>query len=245
MTSSVINPWESLPNNAFVLPKDKLKLDAFNKKIHGKKYEQEARIVFDNYIPSPYIGNHKNALIVLLSLNPRHIQGYKPGLNHALYEQIARENLTHKFQDYHFYPLDPALAETPSGYCYFKSMLGPLIEATGMNPCEFSRKIFCVEYLPYFSYSGKYWNWKNELLPSQEYTVNLVLSAMKNEKIIFVILRSKEAWFKAIKDISGSEQKLSEFKERYYELSNPQCAIISRGNLKDKRFDEIVKTIKG
>ena len=222
-----INPWKNLPTTApFILPEDKEIINACNKRWIGTPYE-----VLLNEIPSPYIGNPK-APIVLLNLNP----GYSPcdqeSPNLARFREVARANLLHQFNDYPFYVLDPSLEGTPSGYAWFMQKLGPLMRAANLTTQELSKKLFTVEYFPY--HSVKY-GWKGGILPSQKYSVYLIMEAIRRETII-VIMRGKNIWTEAIPELTKYP--------KVYKLNSPQNVIISENNLGEEAFDLIVKKLR-
>jgi len=223
------NPWLQLQKKApFVLSCDAKLIDEFNRDWSNTQFE-----IILSETPSPYIGDPE-AQIVFLNLNP----GYSPyeinessSLKISHCDEIARENLLHKFYDYPFYVLDPSLAGTPSGYEWFNQRFSPLIKAAGMNTKELSKKIFLAEFFPYRS---KKFKWVGSILPSQEYVVSLVEKAISRQAII-VIMRGEKLWFSAIPTL-----------EKYYNrytLHSPQNVTISEKNLGKEGFKVVIENL--
>src|SRR5215204_4755778 len=66
--TSVANPWLALPSTApYVLPEDRLKVEAFNAKLPSTS---PCRLDVKTVIPEPFIGAVTSAPVVVLQLNP-------------------------------------------------------------------------------------------------------------------------------------------------------------------------------
>jgi len=220
------NPWLNLSEHSpFILFSDIEKIQLYNSK---QKYDKH-RIILDE-LPSPYIGN-PNAPIIFLNLNPAYSPEESQSSNYSRYQDIARMNLLHKFNDYPFYVLDPSLRGSPSGFDWFKQRFNPLIESSGLSDKEISNKLFLVEYFPYRS--QKY-NWKNGLLPSQYYSISLIKSAI-NRNAIIVIMRGKNLWFNAIPELKNYKN--------LYILHSCQYVTISENNIGYEGFEKITNRI--
>lgn len=219
------NPWPHLIYKApFVLIEDKPYLDLFNSRYHGSNKE-----IMLNQLPSPYIGDPK-APIVLLNRNPSYDEEEK---NSVSFLEIAGANFAHKFFDYPFYPLNPKLEGTPSGYEWWKEKLTPLIYATGLDELNLSKKLFCGEYFPYHS---KIYGYGNKILPSQKYGWSLVESALTHGALV-VIMRGKKDWYNAV-------PLLAKYPKQVFILHNPRNVIISKNNLGKEAFDLVVKKLQ-
>lgn len=220
------NPWIHLTNKPpFVLLEDKSFLDSFNSRYQGTDKE----IMLDQ-IPSPYIGDPK-ASIILLNLNP----GYdREENNNESFSRIARANFLHEFFDYPFYPLDPRLKGTPSGYEWWKRILTPLMHATGLDEISLSKKIFCVEYFPY--HSVKY-GYGSRTLLSREYGGYLIESAL-TRGVLVIIMRGEGDW-------KATVPQLGKHSEQVFVLHSPQNVVISENNLGKEAFDLVVEKLQG
>jgi len=224
------NPWTHLPNDApFVLPEDDGSVRAFNKRHAGKPTE----VLFDQ-LPSPYVGNPE-AAIVLLNLNPAYALETASTPTLAMFTDIAKANFAHRFFDYPFYPLDPRLEGSPSGYEWWsKRCLGDLIRESEIDVKEFAKKIFCAEFFPY--HSRKY-GWDGGVLPSQRYTMALVDAAVLRGALLIALWGNgnKGAWLKAVPSLSSNN---------IITLHSAQNPKISRGNLGDGLFEKIIKRLR-
>jgi hypothetical protein len=218
------NPWLNLPSKApFVLPEDESFIKLFNDRCH----KSEEAIMLDQ-LPSPYIGD-PNAPVVLLNLNP----GYdNKESNSPLFAKIARSNFSHAFFDYPFYPLDPKLQGTPSGYDWWTKKLNPLMRAAGLDNLQTSKRLFCVEYFPYHStrygYTGK-------TPPSQKYGSRLVESALSRGASV-IIMRGKKAWLEAV-------PSLADHAKQVFTLHSSQNVIFSENNFGKENFSALVKKL--
>ncbi len=221
------NPWTHLPTvPPFIFSEDEKAIEVFNDRCRDPK----GKILLDQ-LPSPYVGN-PDAPIILLNLNPGY--GLETGSEKAceLFSSIARSNFLHQFDDYPFYPFNPALAEvSQAGHEWWKGRVGPLMRAVNVGWEELSKKIFCVEYFPY--HSVKY-QWKGELLPSQRYSVHLVGNALKRNPVV-IVMRGERIWREAVPFLTKIP----------YATCNPQKPYISEGNIGANQFAELVRLIKG
>jgi hypothetical protein len=80
-----------------------------------------------------------------------------------------------------------------------------------------ARGVLCAEYFPYHSKSFK----KGALLPSQEYTFDLVRRAIERGAVV-LLMRSKRLWLDAV-------PKLVSY-DRLFEANSSQCAHVSPNN---------------
>lgn len=221
------SPWKDLPKIApFILAEDNTGVSDFNTRAKGTAFE----IMLDQ-MPQPYIGD-PYAPVLLLNLNPGYAPDASSHLTQKLFAETARINLDHVFGEYPFYPLDPALAGSPSGHEWWSLILGPLIRASGRPAQEVSRKVFCAEYFPYHSVSYK---WGEDLLPSQRYTVHLVEDAL-NRGAQVVIMRSRKLWEHAVPALIHNPN--------VYVLKNPQRTFISEGNMDEGAFKKVTQLVR-
>ena len=222
------NPWFNLTAKPpFVLDEDRSFLDSFNSRHRGSVKE----IILDE-MPSPYIGNPE-ASVIFLNLNPGYVAGESASPIISRFREMAKANLLHQFFDYPFYPLDPTLEGTPSGYRWFTQKFNPLIIASGMSSRALSQKIFLVEYFPYRS--QKY-GWDSNFLLSQEYSIDLVKKAISRQAIV-VIMRGEALWLSAL-------PILREYSNRCT-LHSPQNVTISENNLGEEGFRAIMNKLRG
>ncbi|MCL1967543.1 MAG: hypothetical protein FWF67_06640 [Fibromonadales bacterium] len=228
MGKKMKNPWTNLKadkNGKYISNDDKDIMPALEKKLVGK-YKLHLEL-----LPEPFIGNPK-APIYLLNLNPgfskENVEEHKK--NKKLRECIVKNN-SHKPQKYPFYWLDPNLKETGGGK-WWRRRLGPLLKKIG-NDELVSKSIFCVEYFPYHSKEYK----KAPLIPSQKYNENLIINAIKSNKLI-IVMRNEEIY----SEISDYEKHKA--KKLVLCCKNRETPWISKGNFLDKAgFAKIISEI--
>lgn len=222
------NPWESLNNNRpFVLASDIQIIEDHN---NNPKTNENHKIHTELY-PEPFLGN-PDADVVLLNLNP----GFSPDdsnfhQSNEYFIQQARKNLLHK-SDHGFYLLDEKIKEAP-GYTWWNNKLKALIEKCGRE--QVAQNLLCVELFPYHSKKFK----KIAPLKSQKYAFNLLKKAIKRNAII-IIMRSEELWIESVPEI-----KIAIERKQCSSLKNPQSVYLTKGNLPEGVFDQLIKKIKG
>lgn len=217
------NPWLKLPKKEpFILPND---LEALR-----RNNADLIRIgIHPELLPVPYLGDINKASIVLLCLNP----GYNKKLDDLAYSDKAFieesiKSLTFSCQT-PFYCLNEKFSFT-GGYIWWKKLLKDLINRFGMK--KISEKIMCIQYFPY--HSKKYHNLPF-ILPSQNYSFNLVKQTIKQKKVI-IIMRSKKFWLKAVPDLENYP---------YIELKNFRRPYLTENNLKNKSdFSKIIDAFR-
>lgn len=214
------NPWLNLPTKApYVLPQDQPSIELHR---HAK---DELR--FDT-LPEPYIGGLNNAEVIFLALNP----GFRDSditvnLSHP---KFARANSHNQSDPYNssFYYFDGGFEET-GGYWWWKQKLKPL-QDRGVTEQAIRNKIMFIEYLPYHSKTaGKI---SNLIIPSQQFTFELVREAIRRDKLI-IMMRSETLWVKAVPELKG----------KYIMPHNKRNVIISPGNMGQENFDTILQKL--
>ncbi len=176
------NPWTDLPSEPpFVAAADHPLLDS--------SYIKRAQLRL-NHLPVPYLGDPRQARIILLGLNP----GWSPSTDafetSPEYQSRNRDCLL--FTARHpFFSLDPQLSDTP-GYKWWYARLRLLIEEFGLEIV--THRLACVEWFPYHSAT---FTRPPKLLPSQRFGFALVADAIERGAVI-VIMRSSQFWLKSV-----------------------------------------------
>jgi|GEM_PF-658167 len=219
------NPWRRLPRRApFLLPEDKDIVCEFNESANDDFK------VHPELLPEPFLGCPE-APVVLLNLNP----GYSPNdlANHTdpAFATGARNNLLHKPASFPFYLLDPD-NHCALGYEWWNNKLKSLIKSLGRELV--AQSVLCVEYFPYHS---RHFGHAGLALPSQQYSFDLVRSAISRHAVI-VVMRGKRHWFKAIPELQSYSRS------RIYHLRNPRRPTISPKNC-PKGYESVVRAIGG
>jgi hypothetical protein len=203
------NPWLLLPTEPpLVLQTDALAVNTFNRTAKPEKQ-------YDlSLLPEPFFG-HLDAPIVLLALNP----GLHPSdaVVHAQKEFVtqARRSLSHNLAPYPFLHLQPE-SSTPGAF-WWRRIAGPLIQATSFEVV--AKGILCVQYFPYHSRS---FSPSSPNVPSQQYSWNLVRSAIERNAEI-VVMRSWRLWASAVPELATHT--------KVHHVRNPRNPSLSAGNL--------------
>jgi hypothetical protein len=95
-----------------------------------------------------------------------------------------------------------------------------------------ARKLMIVQYFPYQS---RRYRPVREILPSQQYTFDLVRWGSEQGKLM-VVLRGKRLWLQAVPDLA----------ERGHIMAHsPRSGHVSPGNLGEVRFHQVLERIVG
>lgn len=235
------NPWtvlvDSLRNGEergeYFLDEDKAVIDRFNDEVKDRKSKdkEEHRVHLELQLPEPFIGDPK-ANVMILNLNPSYDEEQIEIYQDDKVKKATYNNWIHKpvNSDYPFYPLDPQFKVKINGKKigianYWSSAFKNLLEE--VKNADYSdeearkiiaKNIFVVECFPYHSQKGG----DHPVVPSQEYSVQLVKEAIKRGAII-VVIRHKNHWEHAVIDLVG-------YKNRY-DYINHQIASLSCDNI--------------
>lgn len=219
------NPWLKLPKNSpYILPQDQSIIDDFN----GRCRSEEFKIVQEMY-PEPFIGR-VDAPIILLNLNPGF--GGKQDLqvhrSDSKLSEVIKKNLSHSITDWPFYFLNPELSNTP-GYLWWAKKLKSVINIAGVKST--ADNLLCIEFFPY--HSSKF-RQTRQVLPSQEYTRQLVYSAIRRDAII-IGMRAIKIWQAFIPELVNYHS--------FFKLNSPQNVAVSPNNCKIG-FEMIIKELQ-
>lgn len=217
------NPWRDLPlQPPFILPIDLPYLDQLR-----WKDDDPSRLRFEMY-PVPYLGNPRSAEVYLLTLNP----GFE---EHRYREEVDNQAfVTEHLKSYTFestppfHVLDPRFSRT-GGYIYYHSRMREVIQLVGWQTV--AEKIMCLEFFPYHSQTYRHLPC---VLPSQEYTFDLVRQAIVQKKMI-IFQRSKKFWLQAIPELADYPT---------FELNSYRAPYLSRKNLGETAFEEMLHLMR-
>jgi hypothetical protein len=219
----VENPWLRLPTEPpYVLPEDEAAVREFN-----AKADEDCRLLIDDFLPEPFVGNPAAPVILLLN-NPG--CGSKARFRQeAPFIKRMRDNLVHRASDCSFaYFADDV---NPDLKLWWNKKLKGLL-ACGLHHGVLAEAICAVDYFPYPS--KRFRGWKGRLLSgAQDYSFDLVRKAIQREAVI-VLVRGKRRWLKAAPELDGYK--------RLCKVSNPQVGSISQKNC--KKFKRVVRAIK-
>ncbi len=219
------NPWLR-----FAYPKDKNHLYyADEYMIHSDdksivdSYNQNraSRYAFEPHVPPfPFLGNPFTARVILLSLNP----GYIKRINKDVALLLEQTRICSKLNDEWYKRMthdtdsmfpsrddeDLYTAFQVLGDWYWVDMLAKLREDTGIEECDFNRRIAMIQLMPYTSEAC---NKVLTNLPTQQYTKKLIEYLLdKQGGPIFVVMRSESEWERLLGVSSFQNGK---YKERF------------------------------
>lgn len=213
-----------------------------------------------NFYPQQFVGNIRNANVIILSKNPRYTEGYEELYNNNKnYQQTCLDSLQLKKVGFHAFDLDEG---DELGYAAKKFKFW--FEDAGMgeqfktikdykeNVNWFTKHIALAEFFPYHSndYNGKISGIveKRGYLPSQRFLFDLIKERIADKSkppVTILIARGYAEWTKAIPELKTYE--------KCYRSSNPRNATIRAKHLlkedgkskisAEKEFSEILSKL--
>lgn len=212
---SIPNPWNHLTQCGYyhVAYCDKTEILEINDKIgaNDEKFHLELW-------PEPFVGN-PNAMVYLLNGNP----GYTAGkdemfANDMVFQSLVKNTIVHKptpgKDDFLYFNEIKCNSETHPGCDWWMKRTKQLRSVLGRNPV-----LFNVEFCPYHSKNA---NNIPEYLPSYDYTNQLVINAINDNKII-VVMRMVNRWIRRIPRLMNYPN--------FYRLLNYRNVSLTSGNL--------------
>jgi hypothetical protein len=225
------NPWRRLPEESpFVLPEDRDKVLAFNKKA------SQNRFLRLDLIPEPFVGR-PGAPLVILANNPgaKNSERAEYRRNPEFVKRM-RDNLLHELSaDFPFCFLDPDPNLIPPGKAWWELKLKWLFdefENRDRARAILARSILAVDFFPYISRKYKH---DRLSLPSQDYSFDLVRKAV-NRGAVIVLTRGQRRWLKAIPELDRHPGLVR--------LKEVQRAPISPDNCCDDGYQKVVRAIE-
>jgi hypothetical protein len=221
--TDIANPWLRLPR----VPPYVLDVDRDFILRHNTVAPDDYKII-DHCIPEPFIGNPETAKVVLLLLNPGFNKNTdsdshrRSDFKDAIFRNIRRET-----QEYHFYPLNPDFKDTACGE-WWRRRFRTLIEKVDKR--VLADKLLAIQLFPYHSQK---WNPKCPMCESQKYSSYLAKTMLRKQGTKVVGMRSKKLW--------GVENEA--FLGVPY-LKNPRNVCVSRANMEDGLFEDLVKILR-
>lgn len=220
------SPWRGLrPRPPYVLDEDRGEIAAYN-----ALPKADSAIQLD-IPPSPFIGSYEMARVVILTKSPSwDDQDLDQHENNPEYANQRWQNLTFENEDFPFYVLNPAFAETRAGQ-WWNTYLKELVEAcdavTEGRGREFvGRRLFSIAFFPYHvnSYAGKVSG-----LRCQKFAQNMV-SSLRSEGLPIIVASGAPDWYAALPRLKGY----------VYVPRNAQGGNLTKTNLPEGVFDDLV-----
>jgi hypothetical protein len=219
------NPWLELnaESEQYLLEMDRDEILRFNTRVHP-----ECRIVLDS-IPEPFIGNPESARVVLLLLNPGHVDSDRESHRVKTFKRSLIQNLHHQPQDYPFYPLNPLFESTGSAK-WWLPRTRELLRESGLDRATLARRLLAIEWFPYHSRNSVLA--RQPLCESQEYTFQIAREMLRTKFVL--VMRSVNHWANVDVDFLGVPR-----------LKIPRSCYISKGNMDGGLFDELLRKLGG
>lgn len=232
------NPWLDLPDEQeLVLPIDRPYVEVHNR-IFDETRPHHLRLTSP---PSPFAGRFDAPFVVLLA-NPGHAEEDASEQNEPSNRKVILDNLRTE-NGAPFWPLTPQFAETSAGR-WWRSRTRELAETVAYGDVEtgyrvLSERLLEIELHGYHSTS---WFAPRAQFPSQAFNVQLVRRAMRNGAVILAA-RAVDCWYAAVPS-DGDSMALMDYPELIEGTQSKQSAYISRGNLAEGTFDQIVAALR-
>lgn len=232
------NPWIALAQDErrknFILKEEQSIVEKFNARV-SEQYKIQTSI-----FPAPFMGDVRNASVLILMLNPGYdpkeeIAGYYSQYSHWWLKQI--QHILPK-PEMPLFCLDDDYIKKSS---YWAQKLRPLIDVAGQK--NIAHQVAKIQFFPYHSqkYKPLYKKLLKEegfeaYLPSQKYNFKIVIKAMERGALL-IIPRSKKYWFDAIPELKS-------YPNKYY-TKNYRNPILSQNNLGLPGFTAVMDTLRG
>lgn len=216
------NPWEAISKiPPHILESDLKALEKCRKKPENLGWK-------GSLMPIPYLGNYQKASVIILCLNP----GYSENNDEKDYcnNYFFQENLKGLLMNSKipFYALDQKV-NFSGGYVWWTKIFKQLINQFGLT--VISTKIMCLQYLAYHS---KTFINPPCIIPSQEFTFNILRQSIRDQKTI-VIMRSKKLWINAVPELENYP---------YIELKNHRRPFLTERNMMKENFEKLIESLK-
>lgn len=204
------NPWSDFNQNInetnFILKQEQSVIKEFNERADDK-YK-----IHTELMPAPFMGDVKNAAVMILVLNPGFDKEEERKGFYTKYRKYWQNEIQHKFDErLPLFCLDEEYRQYSN---YWANVLAPIIVKLGENGKEIVAKNVCkVQLFPY--QSAKYKpiqksilvsNGFDRYLPSQLYSFQLVKDAI-NRNTLIIIPRALKKWEEAVVELKDYKNK--------------------------------------
>lgn len=208
------NPWNNLTKCSYhVAVCDEAFILDINKTI--KKPDDKFHL---ELWPEPFVGN-PDAMVYLLNGNPGYTaQKDELFANDMGFQSLVKNSIVHKptsgYDDFFYFSDINCNGETHPGCDWWMKRTKQLRSVLGRNP-----RLFNIEFCPYHSINA---NNIPDYLPSYDYTNQLVINAISDNKII-VVMRMVNLWIRRIPQLMNYPN--------LYRLLNYRNVSLTSGNL--------------
>jgi hypothetical protein len=225
------NPWLDLPRNPldsrYILEMDRAFVEHYNTRYTG---HPRKRLMVKS-IPEPFIGCPETARLVLLNLNPGHSDEDEEQHRGLELKEAIFRNLRGEFQEYPFYPLNPAFAHTGVGR-WWCNRTEKLHKASGLTAPQFAQSLLVIEWFPYHSKECGLGE-KPTCGESQRFSHHLAKEMLNKKGALVLGMKARKRWV-----------NVDPLFEQVPFLKSRQNASITRNNMKPGLFDSIVSALQ-
>ena len=215
------NPWVDLPTSEpYVLQSDRNWVS---------RQAGNAAFTFAT-IPEPFLGDARNATVVLLNLNPGDDPSDLVAHSSPQFREVVIRNLRHEAMEYPFYGIDPRFAWTGC-VKWWTRILRELFNVARLDRKVVAQKLAVIEWFPYHAKKSKRVPRSPECA-SQQYSFELARTALGDKKLV-VGMRARPRWSAVDSSYAAIPY-----------LKNWQNPTLSRGNMTTSLWDSIVDALR-
>jgi hypothetical protein len=226
MSDALVEYWKAFhpsTEGLNVHPKDREWLEKSNRaalrqaplKTHGKYIASdrfgEDKDLHLSLLPLPYIGNLRDADVIIFLLNPGlSTADYYLEQHDEFFAAAIRNIRQEKIEDYPFIYLNPQFAWS-SGFIWWEAKFRPIIRALKETDHlsypealqRIAQRVAAVELFPYHSVDGSSLGKGLRTIPSVTEAQNFLSDVAYKRNILKLVMRSKKLWLRSSIDAEG------------------------------------------
>ena len=215
---------------------DEMELEILTKHNHKQKNEDTKFIL--EIPPEPWSANILEGKVVILSLNPGYIDYLNKDLANMFSSQFTKQITEDKRSILHMIPQRESLASRIMGDCYWYKALKKLgIDAYGLQNWE---KVFDdVAIIQCCAYASKSKALPKTILPSQEYTIEVIRYLAEHTQTRFLLMRAETEWKRFVGD-----DLIKSLGNRWVVSAHYRNQTISEKNIGREQYQTIIKALQ-
>ncbi len=227
------NPWPHL-----IIPQRMIDVGDRDSlcKFNGHYGHDQRAVIRDDVFPESYIGDLKKAPIILLALSPSFREEDLKWHGKRQFLELWIDNLLQRRAEYPFYPLNPALKESPTSK-WWREILSYLLRQYGDE--KVATKISVLQWFPYHQRRSLHREYFiHAPLPSQRFIFRLAADNLKRAAegsrlvIMFGGSKARETWTESLKHVAASF-------DCAIQLNNVQKSFISPNNMAPEAWERL------
>jgi hypothetical protein len=201
------------------------------------RYKNDQMAVIRNDVfPEPYIGDLKKAPIILLALSASFREEDLKWHSKPQFAELWIDNLLQRSTEFPFYPLNPALKESPTSK-WWRQIFSQLLRLYGDE--QVAKKISVLQWFPYHQVRSRHREYfVRAPLPSQRFMFQLAADALKGAAegsrlvIMFGGSQARDTWAESLKQVEASV-------DHAIRLKNVQRPFVSRNNMSSEAWERL------